>query len=250
MNVIGIMLPQDHVCTVQDTQLIWQIVRNASSASPTNRPVWSQDRCVNEQHIKTHIPLQIFRFRPSSATTMSPSSSLIVILASVCFSAAAPQWTSSDVPIANTTSGRLLPLLDTTFPNVYQYLGVPFAQPPINHLRFAPPQPVVSAPGLLNATLLPSACYQLTPLQNIYDEYEPGFGVFGPQSEDCLKLNVFRPSLQAQQPLPIIIYVYGGAFVEGASNQTYEIPTPWVQEKQDLIVVTIQYVRFLIITQL
>lgn len=41
------------------------------------------------------------------------------------------------------------------------YLGIPFAQPPLNSLRFRHPQPIESWSGIYNATRLPNSCYQL-----------------------------------------------------------------------------------------
>ena len=41
------------------------------------------------------------------------------------------------------------------------YLGIPYAQPPLNSLRFRHPQPIESWSGIYNATRLPNSCYQL-----------------------------------------------------------------------------------------
>lgn len=41
------------------------------------------------------------------------------------------------------------------------YLGIPFAQPPLNYLRFKHPQPIENWSGVYNATRLPNSCYQL-----------------------------------------------------------------------------------------
>lgn len=155
-----------------------------------------------------------------------------------------PLWTSQNGPsIVKTSSGPVQPLLDHAFPNVYQYLGIPFAQPPVDQLRFAPPQTVKPSGEVLNATQMPPGCYQGTSPRNIFDVYEPGFNFLGEQSEDCLKLNIYRPTNTTEELLPVLIFVYGGGFVTGASNETYEVPTGWVQAKQNLIVVNIQYVR-------
>jgi carboxylesterase type B len=155
-----------------------------------------------------------------------------------------PIWTSPyGSSIANTTSGPVQPFLDDAYPDVYQYLSIPFAQPPVDQLRFAPPQTVIHSSQVLHATELPPGCCQGNAVHNIFDIYEPGFGFRGEQSEDCLKLNVYRPRSFTDEPLPVLIFVYGGGFVIGASNETYEIPTGWVQAKQNLIIVSIQYVR-------
>ena len=39
-------------------------------------------------------------------------------------------------------------------------------------------------------------------------------------SEDCLNLNVWAPEHAADEPLPVIVYIYGGGFEMGANTQT------------------------------
>lgn len=151
----------------------------------------------------------------------------------------------TDTCTVNTTSGKLQPLVEAEYPDVDQFLGIPFAQPPLGDLRFAPPQNYKPIDHhIFQTTTLPPGCPQLVheQPQNIFDVYEPGMNYYGPTSEDCLKLNLYRPKKPAVEPLPVLIFVYGGGFVSGAANKTFSIPTPWVQDKQNLIVVAIQYV--------
>lgn len=39
-------------------------------------------------------------------------------------------------------------------------------------------------------------------------------------SEDCLNLNVWAPEGPSQEPLPVIVYIFGGGFEVGANTQT------------------------------
>ncbi|KPI36837.1 Liver carboxylesterase B-1 [Cyphellophora attinorum] len=162
------------------------------------------------------------------------------LFARLTLAAPAQEWGPNDPSVIETSSGLVSPLIDSVYPDVYQYLGMPFAQPPLGQLRFAPPQPVHPSNGTIRSTM-PPGCYQLTGAEDIFDVLEPGFGQQGQQSEDCLKLNLFRPMHPTTQSLPVLIFVYGGGFVQGGINETYEQPTPWVQAKQNLIVVNIQY---------
>ena len=87
---------------------------------------------------------------------------------------------------------------------VQQFLGVPFAAPPVGPLRWQPPQPPVWS-GTRDATKFGPACAQ-------------GDG----GSEDCLTLNVFRPSLElinSSVSLPVMVWVYGGGFYEGVASK-------------------------------
>lgn len=151
---------------------------------------------------------------------------------------------SEDDLVVDTCSGMFRPLLDPTYPDVAQYLGIPFAAPPVGNLRFAAPAPPTRRINITDATKYSAACWQfIPPAQNEFDVYEPGYDYNGTQSEDCLTLNVASPrSKKFPEALPVVIFVYGGGFVQGASNVTFQKPAGWVQAKQDLIVVNIQYV--------
>ena len=72
--------------------------------------------------------------------------------------------TRGDDLVTDTESGRVrgiryhVPYLRRP---VDAYLGIPFAKPPLNSLRFRPPQPIEKWQNIRNATRLPNSCYQL-----------------------------------------------------------------------------------------
>lgn len=89
------------------------------------------------------------------------------------------------------------------------FYGIPFAQPPINDLRWQPPVLVNKwAPKTLNVTTPPPACPQ--PPCSVPDILCPKI-----LSEDCLYLNVFTPLADRSSnstPLPVMIFITGGNF--------------------------------------
>ncbi|OJJ52378.1 hypothetical protein ASPSYDRAFT_1169784 [Aspergillus sydowii CBS 593.65] len=92
--------------------------------------------------------------------------------------------------------------------NVDYFLGIPFAQPPVGDLRLAPPAPLnLSFSGTRNATRMQPACVQF--LAATIDR---------PISEDCLTLNVYRPSGYENQTLPVLVWIYGGGYVQGSNS--------------------------------
>ncbi|MCB1693249.1 MAG: carboxylesterase family protein, partial [Pseudomonadales bacterium] len=84
--------------------------------------------------------------------------------------------------------------------NVYK--GIPYAAPPTGNLRWAPPAPAGRRGETLDATEFGPACPQPARPDRGRD--------FGPQSEDCLTLNVWAPENAANAP--VMVWIHGGAF--------------------------------------
>jgi len=110
-----------------------------------------------------------------------------------------------------------------------EYLGIPYALPPVGKHRWQPPQPIpADPPGTTrDATHFGPHCAQ------------PG-GAFGQTSlsENCLFLNVFTPPhATSASRLPVMVWIHGGAFVSGESDD-YN-PDRFVA--QGVVVVTLNY---------
>ena len=118
--------------------------------------------------------------------------------------------------------------------DVDEFLGIPFAQPPIGDLRFRHPLPVRPWRGVRNTTALPASCYQ-KPDTQFGDFY--GSTMWNsptPVSEDCLYVNVYvprRPGGRGQpadsagtarrrrkRKLAVMVWVYGGGFYSGTAT--------------------------------
>ena len=113
-------------------------------------------------------------------------------------------------PLVHTAEGPVRGLVKN---GVYEFLGIPYAAPPVGNLRWRPPQPVQHWGPPRDATKFGNTCPQAEEL-----------GVFaGPASvtEDCLFLNVFTTRLGDGGPsrgLPVIVWIHGGGDVDGESN--------------------------------
>jgi para-nitrobenzyl esterase len=96
------------------------------------------------------------------------------------------------------------------------FLGIPFAQPPVGSLRFAAPIPPAPWEGVLDAT-----AYGATPQrgdQGVTLTPEPSV-----PGESTLNVNVFTPSPEPAEGLPVLVYIHGGAYVMGSpANPWYE----------------------------
>ena len=92
---------------------------------------------------------------------------------------AAPDSQRTGLVVA-TTGGTLR---GTTAGRTDEFLGIPYAAPPVGPLRWQPPQPAARWTGVRDATAFAPHCPQPP----------SGFGVAS-TSENCLYLNVFTPA--------------------------------------------------------
>jgi para-nitrobenzyl esterase len=110
--------------------------------------------------------------------------------------------------------------------NVLEFLGIPYAAPPVGSLRWKPPQPTTPS-----QPLQPGArCMSVN-----------GSGVVKGQ-EDCLYLNVFISSQTPHgQPQPVMVYIHGGAHRLGSGNPGVDYSDPPELPTQGVILVTVEY---------
>ncbi|BDU00926.1 carboxylesterase/lipase family protein [Nocardia sputorum] len=97
-----------------------------------------------------------------------------------------------------------------------EYLGIPFAAPTGGSARFGPPRPVPPWPGVRPARDHGPQCSQ--------NGYLPGLPPLGPTSEDCLTIDVYAPDRARERPLPVMVFLHGGGYING-SNSEYDGPT-------------------------
>ena len=140
---------------------------------------------------------------------------LILAIVSACAQTthAKGETAVAQAPAVAAQSGTLLRLLDGSVEgrsraHTRSFIGIPYAAPPVGALRWKPPQPVAPWSGPLDATGEGVSCPQApdSALQT------------GPQSEDCLQLNVFAPAEPPAEPLPVMVWLHGGANQSGSAN--------------------------------
>ncbi|KAF8608650.1 alpha/beta-hydrolase [Ceratobasidium sp. AG-I] len=120
-------------------------------------------------------------------------------------------------PIVSGSSGlSYIGLRNATSGQDY-FLGIPFAKPPVGSLRFKPP--LLWSAGntsTVNATQPGYSCEQT--IEGI---------VTNRVSEDCLTLNIWKPT-NVTGKIPVMVWIYGGSFSIGDS---YSYPGNFLVER-------------------
>lgn len=99
------------------------------------------------------------------------------------------------------------------------FKGIPFAQPPVGDLRLRAPQPITESFGVFDATKSPRSCPQFGKEVNTGNLPQDAVGLLlnnplfqeiSNTGEDCLTINVVRPStVTAGSKLPVLFWIYG-----------------------------------------
>ncbi len=105
-----------------------------------------------------------------------------------------------------------------------RYLGVPYARPPVGERRWRPPVPTSPWKGVRSAEHLPPRCAQI--------------GGEGPGSEDCLYVNIFKPTAPRSKRLPVLVYIHGGSFRVGSA---WDNDPSRIARETNTIVVMVNY---------
>lgn len=115
---------------------------------------------------------------------------------------------------------------------VASFKGIPFAAPPIGELRWKPPQPVKPGSGIRKADAFGPA-----PMQNRAASML--MGGWSRVSEDCLYLNVWTSATNADQKLPVMVWIYGGGFMIGMTSMPLYDGTKLAQK--GVVLVSVAY---------
>lgn len=148
--------------------------------------------------------------------------------------------------IVETTSGRLRGL---RVGDVHQFKGVRYGAPTEGAARFMPPQPVSPWTGVRDAASYGPCAPQYHGVMPgnfpggpppIHDVYKWYWAAELPISEDCLSLNVFTRSVNDTAKRPVMVWLHGGAFANGAGTARGFDGTALARDG-DVVVVTVNH---------
>jgi para-nitrobenzyl esterase len=102
-------------------------------------------------------------------------------------------------------------------PSITVFKGVPYAAPPVGELRWQATQPPLAWEGLRKADQFGPICPQYEPKPGTFyaDEFYPTQQA---QSEDCLYLNIWTGAQSSQERRPVMVWIHGGAYIEGSGS--------------------------------
>ncbi|KAI9686406.1 MAG: hypothetical protein M1822_003751 [Bathelium mastoideum] len=184
-----------------------------------------------------------------------------------CFSLAVkePLVTQS----VNTSNGLIIGHPARNRSDVIEYLGIPYAQPPLGQLRFDAPQPY-NQTGTYNASNYSPGCPFTQPTNFTYPNATPqeprivdafNTALGETLGEDCLTLNIWAKAGN-DSPRPVLVFFYGGsksppqAFPHTSQQLTPFLPplefdfggtnTPfyngqYLASAEDVLVITLNY---------
>lgn len=200
----------------------------------------------DEQRLARRGGSQLSKQRSLHHTFLILSSMFVGLLALFLFSGFAP-WSSaaqcdSDL-LVETGTFSIHGSVARNSSHVRQFLGIPYAEPPVGEHRFRPPVTKRPYRATLNATSYGPVCMQYdNGAPSVYNQLLHGYNVGVGMSEDCLTLNIWTPrTLKSDAQLPVLFWIPGGALLNGGSAVPYTDGSSIVGAHQDVIVVSINY---------
>jgi para-nitrobenzyl esterase len=132
---------------------------------------------------------------------------------------------AADPTLVETDKGTIRGVVNGS---VVQFLGVPYAAPPVAALRFNSPQPHARWDGVLDATKPAARCPS-----NQRD-------MQAPMKEDCLNLGITVPFAVAVPKMPVYVWYHGGGFQNGDASLV-DPGAAAMATRNNIIVVTVNY---------
>ncbi len=142
-----------------------------------------------------------------------------------------------DNPLIREVSQGLLEGIETQ-EETWAWLGVPYAKPPVGALRWKAPSEPETWEGVKEADDFCNYCTQFAGLLGFI--MEPALYGTPIGSEDCLYLNIWRPSTD-EENLPVFFWIHGGANLTGMGPMDGTCDGAKLASRTNMIIVNLNY---------
>ena len=117
--------------------------------------------------------------------------------------------------------------------NSIYYLGIPYAKPPVDELRWKAPEPLPASDDVYEAKYFGASAIQV--------EHKGSFVKQHRQSEDCLTLNICINEERSEEKKPVLVLFHHGAFTSGGSADPLLYGGELVCNHPDIVFVSFNY---------
>ncbi len=143
--------------------------------------------------------------------------------------------TGEHVAVATTESGKVRGFIhDGTF----IYKGIPYARAD----RFMAPEKPEKWEGIRSSTMYGPVAPLMEPTTSVQDEPEFVFDHdWGYTNEDCLRINIWTPSISEGEKRPVLFWIHGGGFTSGSSQELPSTDGENLSKQGNVVVVSINH---------
>ena len=113
------------------------------------------------------------------------------------------------------------------------YLGIPYAEPPVGNLRWKAPKPLPPSDGVFEAVNYGASAIQVEHKGSIIKHHR--------QSEDCLTLNICVSSKKTEDKNPVLVLFHDGDFTCGGTVDPLMYGDSFVADHPDTVFVSFNY---------
>jgi para-nitrobenzyl esterase len=146
---------------------------------------------------------------------------------------------SDNNAIAETASGKVRGYIRN---GIFAYKGIPYGETTAGSTRFQPAQKAKPWTGVRSSMQYGRVCPQGPRGTWNYDEeswlfcYDDGV-----QGEDCLRVNLWTPGINDHQKRPVMVWLHGGGFVSGSSQEHRSYDGERLSRRGDVVVVSLNH---------